>query len=151
MNDWPMCCAAWSPTWPLAGTRLSQWNERLDCDDNAIYRIRAAVRDIHADAITRNDRTLLDQLSPHLTYLENNGHLMRYSRLRKVGLPVGSGVTEGACKSVIEMRTNGGGQRWRPEGLEAVLTLRAVHRSDRLPRFWANFARAYRKEVTRCA
>jgi len=63
----------------------------------------------------------------------------------------GHGVTEGACKSVIEMRTNGGGQRWRPEGLEAVLTLRAVHKSDRLPRFWANFARTYRKEVTRCA
>ena len=33
--------------------------------------------------------------------------------------------------------------------LEAVLTLCAVHRNDRLPRFWANFARAYRKEVTR--
>jgi hypothetical protein len=133
------------------GDRLSQWNERLDLDDNAIYRIRAAVRDMHADAITHNDRTLLDTLGPHLTYLENNGHLMRYSRLRKVGLPMGSGVTEGACKSVIEMRTNGSGQRWRPEGLEAVLTLRAVHKSDRLPRFWANFARAYRKEVTRCA
>jgi hypothetical protein len=131
--------------------QLSQWNASLDRDDNAIYRIRAAVRDIHADALTRNDRPLLDQLSPHLTYLENNGHLMRYARLHKVGLPVGSGVTEGACKSVIAMRTKGGGQRWRPEGLEAVLTLRALHRSDRLPRFWANFARTYRKEVTRCA
>lgn len=133
------------------GERLSQWNERLDRDDNAIYRIRAAIRDIHADALTRNDLPLLNKLDPHLTYLENNAYLMRYSRLREVGLPVGSGVTEGACKSVIEMRTNGGGQRWRPEGLEAVLTLRAVHRSDRLPRFWANFARAYRKEITRCA
>ena len=100
--------------------------------------IRAAVRDFYADAITRNDLTLFHTLDPHLTYLENNGHLMRYARLRKVGLPVGSDVTEGACKSAIEMRTNGSGQRWRPEGLEAVLTLRAVHRSDRLPRFWAN-------------
>ena len=94
---------------------------------------------------------VLSELDPDLMYLENNGHLMRDARLRQVGLPVGSGVTEGACKSVIAMRTKGGGQRWRPEGLEAILTLRAVHRSDRLPRFWANFARAYRKEVTRCA
>lgn len=133
------------------GERLSQWNERLDRDDDAIYRIRATVRAIHADATLRRDRVLLDTLDPHLTYLENNAYLMRYARLREVGLPVGSGVTEGACKSVIQMRTNGGGQRWRPEGLEAVLTLRAVHKSDRLPRFWANFARAYRKEVTRCA
>ena len=133
------------------GDRLSHWNARLDRDDSAIDQIRAAVRDFYAGAITRNDLTLFHTLDPHLTYLENNGHLMRYARLRKVGLPVGSGVTEGACKSAIEMRTNGSGQRWRPEGLEAVLTLRAVHRSDRLPRFWANFARAYRKEVTRCA
>ncbi len=72
---------------------------------------------------------------------------MRYARLRAVGVPVGSGVTEGACKSVIKMRTNGSGQRWRPQGLAAVLTLRSVHMSDRLPRFWANFARSYRKEV----
>ena len=133
------------------GARLSHWNARLDQDDKAIYRIRATVRKISADAVTRNDRTLFLTLDPHLTYLENHAHLMRYARLRAVGLPVGSGVTEGACKSVIGMRTNGSGQRWRPEGLEAVLTLRAVHQSDRLPRFWANFARAYRKEVTRCA
>ena len=35
--------------------------------------------------------------------------------------------------------------------LEAVLLLRSVHMSDRLPRFWANFARGYRKEVNLCA
>jgi hypothetical protein len=131
--------------------RLSYWNERLDRDDDAIYRIRATVRDLHADAITCGDLPLVKQLDPHLTYLENNAYLMKYARLRALGLPLGSGVTEGACKSVIKMRTNGGGQRWRPEGLEAVLTLRAIHRSDRLPRFWANFAHGYRKEVSRCA
>jgi hypothetical protein len=133
------------------GDRLSYWNERLDRDDDAIYRIRATVRDLHADAITCGDLPLVKQLDPHLTYLENNAYLMKYARLRALGLPLGSGVTEGACKSVIKMRTNGGGQRWRPEGLEAVLTLRAIHRSDRLPRFWANFAHGYRKEVSRCA
>ena len=127
--------------------RLARWNESLDCNDNAIYRIRAWVRDRYADALARDDRRLLEQLHPHLTYLENNAYLMRYARLRAVGLPVGSGVTEGAAKSVIKMRTHGSGQRWRPDGLEAVLTLRAVHMSDRLPRFWANFARRYRKEV----
>ena len=76
---------------------------------------------------------------------------MCYVRLRAVGLLVGSGVTEGACKSVIKVRTNGSSQRWRPQGLEAVLTLRSLHMSDRLPRFWAHFARGYRKEVKRCA
>ena len=132
-------------------TRLSQWNESLDHNDHAIYRIRESVRTAYADAIAREDSTLLEALAPHLTYLENNAHLMKYARLRNAGLPVGSGVTEGGCKSVIKKRTNNSGQRWRPEGLEAVLTLRSVHMSERLPRFWAHFARAYRKEVTRCA
>ncbi len=131
--------------------RLSQWNESLDHNDHAIYRIRESVRTAYAAAITQNDLTLRDQLDPHVTYLENNAHLMKYARLRDAGLPVGSGVTEGACKSVIKKRTNNSGQRWRPEGLEAVLTLRSVQMSERLPRFWAHFARAYRKEVTRCA
>ena len=99
--------------------RLSRWNESLDGTDHAIYRIRAWVRDRYADALARSDRRLLEQLAPHLTYLENNADLMHYARLRAVGLPVGRGVTEGACKSVIKMRTNGSSQRWRPTGLEA--------------------------------
>ncbi len=139
------------PDAAIRRAQLCRWNESLDGYDHTIYRIRAWVRDRHADALARNDGTLLEQLAPHLTYLENNASLMRYARLRAVGLPVGSGVTEGACKSVIKMRTNGSSQRWRPEGLEAVLTLRSLHMSDRLPRFWANFARGYRKEVNRCA
>ncbi len=139
------------PDTAIRRAQLSRWNESLDGYDHTIYRIRAWVRDRQADALARHDRTRLEQLAPHLTYLENNASLMRYARLRAVGLPVGSGVTEGACKSVIKMRTNGSSQRWRPEGLEAVLTLRSLHMSDRLPRFWANFARGYRQEVNRCA
>ena len=131
--------------------RLSQWNDSLDHNDQAIYRIREFVRTAYAAAITQNDLALRDQLDPHVTYLENNAYLMKYARLRDAGLPVGSGVNEGSCKSLIKKRTNNGGQRWHPEGLEAVLTLRAVQMSERLPRFWAHFARAYRKEVTRCA
>ena len=45
------------PDVAVRGQWLSQWNACLDRDDNAIYRIRAAVRDIYADAITRNDHT----------------------------------------------------------------------------------------------
>ena len=61
---------------------------------------------------SRDDRMLIELLHPHLTYLENNPHLMRYARLRDVGLPIWSGVTEGACKSLIQKRTNSSGQRW---------------------------------------
>ena len=60
---------------------------------------------------------------------------MRYVTLRHAGLPVGSGVTESSCKTVIGQRAKGAGQRWREAGLRGVVTLRAIHQSKRLPRF----------------
>ena len=58
---------------------------------------------------------------------------MRYATMRDVGLPIGSGVTEGACKSLVSVRAKGSGQRWKSKGVNAVLTLRASFLSDRLP------------------
>ena len=84
-----------SPTRPLAGRGCLGGTRASTALTTAIYRIRAWVRDRYADALARSDRRLLKQLAPHLTYLENNADLMHYARLRAVGLPVGSGVTEG--------------------------------------------------------
>lgn len=131
--------------------QLSRWNDSLDANDNAIYRIRQWVRDKFSDASNNDNQQLADGLKPHLTYLENNAHFMRYSRVIEAGLPIGSGATEGACKSVIELRTNGSGQRWRPKGLHAVLTLRSIYMSGRLTLFWSHLSRRYRKEVRKAA
>src|SRR5690606_20517998 len=64
-----------------------------------------------------------DQLSEHLGYVTNNKDRMRYVRLRNAGLPVGSGVTESAARTVIGQRAKGSGQRWRERGLRNALTL----------------------------
>jgi hypothetical protein len=40
------------------------------------------------------------------------------------GTPMGSGVTEGACKSLISARTKRCGQRWQKRGIESVFALR---------------------------
>jgi len=98
-----------------------------------------------------DDDQLIEQLHPHVIYFDNNASLMRYASLIDHGLPIGSGATEGACRSVIGARTKRSGQRWRPNGLEAVLTLRAIHMSERLQRFWAHLSRGYRAEIGKCA
>jgi hypothetical protein len=97
--------------------QLTGWNESLNSSQNAIYRIRDTVRGHHAAALDMVNQELAEAIEPHLTYLENNASRMRYVHLIERGLPVGSGVTEGACKSTIKMRTNGCGQRWRPRPL----------------------------------
>ncbi len=59
------------------------------------------------------------------------------------GLPIGSGVTESTAKNVVNMRTKRSGQRWSIPGLQGVLTLRALLKSDHLARFWSFLSRRY--------
>jgi hypothetical protein len=87
------------------------------------------------------------KLGPHVTYFSTNAFHARYVSARRAGFPVASGVTEGACKSLVSMRAKRSGQRWYHDGLTAVLTLRAIHASDRLSRFWALYAPRYRQPI----
>lgn len=117
--------------------QLAHWNRQLDADEGAIDAIEEyvlALRHCQDDKV----REALDE---HLTYLANNKHRMRYAALRANGLPVGSGPTEGACKSLVMVRAKGCGQRWHPEGLDAVLTLRGLDMSERLAPVFDIFAR----------
>jgi hypothetical protein len=91
------------------------------------------------------------RLLTEVGYLTGHGReRANYAKFKKMGLPVGSGVTEGACKSLLAMRVKRGGQRWREQGLRAVMALRSLHQSERLPSFWKLFKREY-KAVVRAA
>ena len=72
-----------------------------------------------------------------LEYFGENASRMRYPEFTAAGLPVGSGMVEGACKQVVQAREKGAGMRWRRKGAQAVASLRAVHRSGQWKRFWA--------------
>ena len=122
---------------------LARWNHALDTDDAAIDRIARWV----AQQLTCQEGEALRTVEAHWTYLLNNNDRMRYATLRRVGLPCGSGATEGACKSVVMIRAKGCGQRWHEDGVTAALTLRAAYLSDRLPTLWPYFAADYSAEV----
>src|SRR5690606_17225366 len=92
-----------------------------------------------------------NQLSEHLGHFSNNKDRMRYVKLRNAGLPVGSGVTESAAKTVIGQRAKRSGKRWRERGLRNALTLRALHQSGRLPKFWTQLSRCYVANVREAA
>ena len=93
----------------------------------------------------------LGTLEAHWTYLVKNNDRMRYATLRRAGLPCGSGATEGACKSVVTMRTKRSGQRWHDAGVTAALSLRAIYLSERLPAPWSHFAAEYLAHVQAAA
>ena len=72
-----------------------------------------------------------------LEYFGENASRMRYPEFAAAGLPMGSGMVEGACKQVVQAREKGAGMRWRRKGAQAVASLRAIHRSGQWKRFWA--------------
>jgi hypothetical protein len=40
--------------------------------------------------------------------------------------PIGSGVTEAACKVIVKQRLCGSGMKWTEDGASVVLSLRAL-------------------------
>jgi hypothetical protein len=62
-------------------------------------------------------------------YLHKNRKYMNYARYRRLGLPIGSGVTEAACKTLFTQRLKLSGMRWTCEGGQPVVDLRALHLS----------------------
>lgn len=122
---------------------LDQWSCALDERNSAIDEIEDFLeRRYLAQRKTLADETL-KKLAEHIIFIGNNKDRMRYVTLKKASLPVGSGVTESTAKNTIGHRAKGSGQRWLEDNLRGVLTLRAVHQSERLQRFWVHFSRRY--------
>ena len=84
------------------------------------------------------------QLRAVIGYLKRNRRFMRYDEYLAAGYPIGSGVAEGACRHLVKDRMEGTGMRWRTEGAQAMLDLRAVYLNDD----WDAF-QAYRIETER--
>ena len=64
-------------------------------------------------------------------YFEDRKHLMAYRKLRKEGIPIGSGSIESAIRRIINLRLKGPGIFWREENAEAMLYLRAHLKAGR--------------------
>ena len=71
------------------------------------------------------------------TYFNNHRHQMDYPGFVAAGLPIGSGVTEAACKSLVKQRLCASGMRWKDKGAKIVLSLRALTNTvGRWTQFW---------------
>ena len=73
---------------------------------------------------------------------------MRYHDLRAPLLPIGSGVVEAACKTLVSQRLKRSGMRWRVPGGQAILTFRALCQSERFERAWPLLVETYKQTVT---
>jgi hypothetical protein len=76
-------------------------------------------------------------LADSIRYFENHLHQMHYKRYQDRGWPIGSGVTEAACKTLVKQRLCRAGMRWTEQGAQVILSLRALVLSEtRWEQFW---------------
>lgn len=83
-----------------------------------------------------------------VAYFRKHRHRMSYAALRKRGLPIGSGVVEAACKTLVSQRLKRSGMHWGPDGAQAILTPRGWVQSERYDEAWALVASTWRARVT---
>lgn len=74
-------------------------------------------------------------------YLCRHAKWMAYARYRRQGLPIGSGVTEAACKTVFTQRLKQSGMTWTVEGGQVIVDLRVLVLSG----VWPKVYRAYQQ------
>jgi hypothetical protein len=66
---------------------------------------------------------------------------MDYPGFVREGLPIGSGVTEAACKTLVKQRLCAFGMRWKNKGAKIILSLRALTQTNgRWTQFWEKIA-----------
>jgi hypothetical protein len=114
---------------------LHEHRHRLQQEPGAVEALIA-----EAERLSRKtslSHTVKDNLQAALTYFTNQRARMDYPRHLAEHLPIGSGVVEAACKTLVKQRLCGAGMRWKHQGAKIVLSLRAlVQSTGRWAQFW---------------
>jgi hypothetical protein len=69
-------------------------------------------------------------------YLQDYARYIHYGEAIRDGLPIATGVIEGACRYLVKDRMDRTGARWSLKGAEAVLRLRAIRASGDFDAYW---------------
>lgn len=82
------------------------------------------------------DATRAKPIARAAQYLVKHTRLLHYDRALADGLPIATGVIEGACRYLVKDRMGRTGARWSLLGAEAVLRLRALRASGHFDDYW---------------
>jgi hypothetical protein len=103
---------------------------------------RAINRILHSAAAHRSRRWVVGQSKAYRAaydYLRRHIKGLDYVVYRRNHLPIGSGVTEAACKTVFAQRLKRSGMAWSVEGGQRIVDLRVIHLSG----VWSEVYQSY--------
>ena len=78
----------------------------------------------------------IDAMEKHLRYFEKRKDYMKYDEYIKKGYPIGSGVIEGTCRSLVNDRMELTGMHWSWKGAESMLRLRSIKQNGLWDEYW---------------
>lgn len=113
------------------------------CAEDLLFEMKKAAK-------KKLKKAVRSEVEKAITYFENQMDRMDYNLYRTMGFPIGSGVTEAACKCIVKARLCGTGMRWRLDGAQRVLSLRTLIKSaGRWEEFWKKTAQFGFSKITR--
>ena len=125
--------------YPKDLTQQKQW---LDQSCHALKHDRGAATQLYQQMLAlsqsqQHPKVIQDNLAAAVTYFHNHIRQMNYAFYKEKHCPIGSGVTEATCKTVIKQRLCCSGMRWKETGAAVVLSLRTlVLTPTRWSQFW---------------
>jgi hypothetical protein len=109
------------------GSRTTSWVRKMQ---KWLLKPSGAYRVLHSAAALRQQQKLrgkkLADFNRAYRYIRDRMEYMRYAEYRKLGIPLGSGVTEAGCKTVYTQRLKLSGMRWQKAGAQRILNLRVL-------------------------
>lgn len=116
-EEWKDCCA-----------------DNLFNKSNGAEKILAGMLEMYSKINGKRKKEKADTI---ITYVKNNKNKMAYKKYIAKGYPIGSGVTEAACKTIVKQRLCCSGMRWTRFSVDDVLLSRGLIYSDgRWGQFW---------------
>jgi hypothetical protein len=105
---------------------------------------RGIYRVLHSAAALRRRRIIVsaakrEQYRTAYAYLRKRMRWLDYVGYRRDHLPIGSGVTEAACKTVFTQRMKQSGMTWKVESGQWIVALRVIHLSG----VWSEVYQSY--------
>lgn len=104
-----------------------------DACHNLKNKIGSAVKllkEIEAESKLKYKKKDLEIINKALSYFKNNVDKMKYRKMIIMNAPIGSGVTEAACKVIVKERMCKAGMRWKNDGAQVVLKLRSMNQTE---------------------
>ncbi len=134
--------AAYGETTPKGQAQFKKFRHILLEDPDGVEKV------IRALMYLRSKHHRRKRIGEVLGYFRRHRYRMDYAEAASRRVPIGSGVVEAACKTLATQRMKRSGMRWRHEGGQAILTLRALVQSHRFEHAWPLLAATYRTDVS---